>query len=183
MITLDDIIEHKKHKLERLQEMLSLHDIEKKALPVKNRGFKTAISRGNKVNLIAELKKASPSHGIIRHDFDPVRIASASKESGASALSILTEDKYFQGSLDNSPSKRCRKAPIMRQRIHNIGIPYIRIGISRRGCPVSLLLRHWTGVCSKRFYMRRLPWEWRQREKSMMARPGKALGAGAEIKG
>ncbi|MFA5093712.1 MAG: indole-3-glycerol phosphate synthase TrpC [Candidatus Omnitrophota bacterium] len=116
MITLDEIIEHKKHKLERLQETLSLPDIEKKASPVKNRGFKAAISRGNRVNLVAEIKKASPSHGIIRHDFDPVSIASVYKESGASALSILTEDKYFQGSLEILSNVRdAVNLPVMRK--------------------------------------------------------------------
>ncbi len=116
MITLDDIIEHKKHKLERLQEAVSLSELEKKALPVKNRGFKAAISRGNRMNLIAEIKKASPSHGILRYDFDPVSIASVYKASGASAISVLTEDKYFQGSLEILSNVRdAVKIPVMRK--------------------------------------------------------------------
>ena len=101
MINLDEIIEHKKHKLEKAQEALSLDEMEKMAVPVKNRGFKAAISRGGKINLIAELKKASPSHGVIRHDYDPEAIARIYKKSGAAALSVLTEDKYFQGSMDH----------------------------------------------------------------------------------
>ena len=116
MIGLEDIIEHKKHKMEKAQETLSLDEIERTASPVKNRGFKAAISRGNRINLIAELKKASPSHGVIRHDYDPEAIARIYKKSGAAALSVLTEDKYFQGSLDHL--KAVRQAvdlPILRK--------------------------------------------------------------------
>ena len=116
MIGLQDIIEHKKHKLERAQESLPLEELEKQAVPVKNRGFKSAISKGGRINLIAEVKKASPSHGLIRHDFDPSAIAKAYKKSGASALSVLTEDKYFQGSIDDLRSVRdAADLPVMRK--------------------------------------------------------------------
>ncbi|MDD4878965.1 MAG: indole-3-glycerol phosphate synthase TrpC [Candidatus Omnitrophica bacterium] len=116
MIGLEDIIEHKKHKMEKAQETLSLDEIERTAAPVKNRGFKAAISRGGRINLIAELKKASPSHGVIRHDYDPAAIARIYKKSGAAALSVLTEVKYFQGNMDHL--KAVRQAvdlPILRK--------------------------------------------------------------------
>lgn len=105
MISLEDIVEHKKHRLERAQEDLPLHEIEKMAAPVKNRGFKDAISKG-KINLIAELKKASPSHGVIRYDYNPEEIARIYKNNKASALSVLTEDKYFQGNIGHLKTVR-----------------------------------------------------------------------------
>jgi len=56
---------------------------------------------GDRIQLIAEVKKASPSRGIIRADFNPVEIAQTYASNGASAISVLTEAKYFQGSLNH----------------------------------------------------------------------------------
>ena len=59
--------------------------------------FKEAISKPGKINLIAEIKKASPSRGIIRQDFDVLKIAEIYVQNGAAAISVLTEDKFFLG--------------------------------------------------------------------------------------
>lgn len=66
------------------------------------RNFFQAVTRktGKPVNLIAEIKKASPSAGVIREDFDPVAIARAYEAGGADALSVLTDEKFFQGRLE-----------------------------------------------------------------------------------
>lgn len=62
--------------------------------------FKQALKRDEQVRIIAEVKKASPSKGIIREDFEPVRTAVQYAEAGAAAISVLTEPRFFQGSLD-----------------------------------------------------------------------------------
>jgi indole-3-glycerol phosphate synthase len=66
------------------------------------RNFYKAITKPNRrgVNVIAEVKKASPSAGIIREDFDPVAIAQIYQRCGADAISVLTDEKYFQGRLE-----------------------------------------------------------------------------------
>src|SRR3990172_7453898 len=98
---LDDIIAHKKEELAETKRRASLADIKAKAAdagPV--RGFENALSTEGGIRLIAEVKKASPSKGVIREDFDPVKIARIYEESGASCVSVLTEKKYFQGELE-----------------------------------------------------------------------------------
>jgi indole-3-glycerol phosphate synthase len=62
------------------------------------RDFTAALARG-KVNVIAEIKKASPSAGLLRHEFEPVALARAFEQAGAAALSVLTEEENFQGAL------------------------------------------------------------------------------------
>lgn len=64
------------------------------------RDFFGALSGGDTIRLIAEVKKASPSKGLIREDFQPVEIATIYEQHGASCISVLTDQKYFQGSLD-----------------------------------------------------------------------------------
>ena len=83
-----------KRDLERLKEEIS-------SMP-KCRNFYKAVTKPNSrgINVIAEVKKASPSAGIIREDFDPVEIAGTYKKCGADAISVLTDEKYFQGRLE-----------------------------------------------------------------------------------
>ena len=68
----------------------------------KCRNFYKAVTKSNSrgINVIAEIKKASPSAGIIRADFDPIAIAQTYEKCGADALSVLTDEKYFQGRLE-----------------------------------------------------------------------------------
>lgn len=100
---LEEIVWHKEKEVDRLRERLSLLELRKQ---VKNapatKDFLGAIAHSKtKPALIAEVKKASPSKGIIRADFDPVTIAQAYVRGGASCLSVLTDSKFFHGSFEN----------------------------------------------------------------------------------
>jgi indole-3-glycerol phosphate synthase len=83
-------------------------------LPV--RGFEQAIRVPNTMRVIAEVKKASPSAGIIRPDFDPVAIARIYEQHGAACLSVLTDEQYFQGHLQYLTAARAAVAvPVLRK--------------------------------------------------------------------
>jgi len=82
------------------------------------RNFFHAVTQKSKklLNLIAEVKKASPSAGVIRADFDPVAIAQAYAAAGADALSVLTDEPFFQGKLEYIHAVRDRvKLPVLRK--------------------------------------------------------------------
>ncbi len=101
-------IEVKKHKKERPQKELSLSFKNK-------RSFSKAL-KGSRVRVIAEVKKASPSKGIIDKDFDYLNIAQAYQRNGAAAVSVLTEEKFFLGSLKILDEiSRYVKIPVLRK--------------------------------------------------------------------
>jgi len=80
------------------------------------RGFKRAISVPNKVGLIAEIKFASPSAGIIRENTDPLTIGQMFEEAGAAAISLLTDKRFFRGDLNHLPRlKKAVSLPILRK--------------------------------------------------------------------
>ncbi len=100
---LDRILETKRKEVAALRERTDPDALKAEALAApRPRNFFSAVSKKPRraVNLIAEVKKASPSAGVIRENFDPVAIARAYRDAGADALSVLTDEKYFQGSLD-----------------------------------------------------------------------------------
>ena len=98
---LDDIISNKKEELAETKRRVPFADIKARAAdadPI--REFGKVLSAGTGIGLIAEVKKASPSKGVIREDFDPIAIARTYEKSGASCISVLTEQKFFQGKLE-----------------------------------------------------------------------------------
>lgn len=100
---LEKIVSHKKLEVAQMrqeQPMAALQQQLTTAPPV--RDFLAALQQNpNQPSLIAEVKKASPSRGVIRTDFDPVAIAQAYERGGAACLSVLTDKEFFQGSFDN----------------------------------------------------------------------------------
>ena len=120
MSILDRIVEEKRCEVARLPSR-SLSGADLKAAIHKRgdaRDFAAALRRSQpgSVALIAEVKKASPSAGIICADFDPVRIARAYEAAGASCLSVLTDQKFFQGSLEHLKQIRTAvKLPLLRK--------------------------------------------------------------------
>lgn len=101
---LDKIVKHKLGEIVTAKSAVPIAEVEsacRTAPPT--RDFLKALTTGDqakKVSLIAEVKKASPSKGIIREDFSPVEIARAYSEHGASCISVLTDEQFFQGHLD-----------------------------------------------------------------------------------
>ena len=97
---LDTIVAHKRIELEDDKQRMPLDTLKRKIqdLPP-TRDFRAALSTPNCIHLIAEVKKKSPSKGIIREDFDPVGIARTYAENGASAISVLTDRAFFAGEL------------------------------------------------------------------------------------
>lgn len=97
---LNDILLQKRKDLEELKRRLPLDRLQRivEAAPrPAPRSFMTAITGTKRLNVIAELKKASPSHGVIRDDFQPLRIAALYEFGGACAISVLTEQHFFLG--------------------------------------------------------------------------------------
>ena len=87
--------------------------VEKKSTPV--RDFAAALTRDG-LNVIAEMKKASPSRGLLRADYQPAKIAPEFEAGGAAALSVLTEEEFFQGSLgDLKEVAKTTHVPILRK--------------------------------------------------------------------
>ncbi len=80
------------------------------------RDFFAALAEAESIGLIAEVKKASPSAGIIRQDFDPVAIAETYQQHGAACISVLTDEQYFQGSLGYlSAVRQSVSIPVLRK--------------------------------------------------------------------
>ena len=106
---LDEIIANKRREITNLKVCPDLE-----GLP-RTRDFLQALTKG-KLSLIAEIKKASPSAGVIAEKFEPIYLAKVYEESGAAAISVLTEEKFFQGKLEHlKQAKESTTIPVLRK--------------------------------------------------------------------
>jgi len=116
---LEKILESKRQEVAERQQSIPIEQLKEKIAELgRPRNFFRAVTTRNKkrLNLIAEVKKASPSAGVIRADFDPVQIAQAYETAGADALSVLTDEKFFQGKLEYIHAIRDRvRLPVLRK--------------------------------------------------------------------
>ena len=110
------IVDTKRREVAAAKARVPLADLHRRcaALPP-CRGFEQAIRNADGMAVIAEVKKASPSAGVIRADFDPVAIARTYERHGANCLSVLTDEEYFQGKLEYMTAAR-----------EAVGIPVLR---------------------------------------------------------
>jgi indole-3-glycerol phosphate synthase len=120
MNILDSIVEEKKREAAKLPaRLIAAGDLRDALLERgERRDFLAALRKPRRgdIALIAEVKKASPSAGLICRDFDPIRIAKEYEAAGASCLSVLTDGKFFQGSLDHLRQIRAAvKLPLLRK--------------------------------------------------------------------
>jgi indole-3-glycerol phosphate synthase len=115
---LDKIIADKRIEVQQRRSQISLSRLKAQVIGLDRcRNFYKAVTKPNPrgLNVIAEVKKASPSAGLIREDFDPVEIAKIYQNCGADAISVLTDEKYFQGKLE-----------YIRQIKEHVGLPILR---------------------------------------------------------
>jgi indole-3-glycerol phosphate synthase len=140
---LEKIIKQKKEDIKIVKEKISLIAIEDKIKSID--GFldfkKTLIEqeKKNKVSLVAEIKKASPSAGVIINNFDPVEIATLYSDNNATCLSVLTEEKFFLGDLNYiTDIKKKIKLPILAKYLF---IYHYQVAYSKSfGCDCVLII-------------------------------------------
>jgi indole-3-glycerol phosphate synthase len=101
--SLSQIVSATRRRVADSRRQADLHELERQAQAHRPRGFRQCLQKKSEHGLavIAELKKASPSRGLIRADFDPEELSRELASAGAAALSVLTDEEFFQGSLRN----------------------------------------------------------------------------------
>jgi len=116
MNRLEEILAAKRDEIERLRRRAAEYDQQGRARS-DFRGFRSALQQTDgKLAVIAEIKKASPSAGVIAKSFEPVEIAKNYERTGANAISVLTDAKFFQGELQNlADVRRAASLPLLRK--------------------------------------------------------------------
>lgn len=111
---LQQIVEHKRLEIEEQKSRWPMESLAEKASLHERFSFKKALLAPERVRIIAELKKASPSRGILIDQFDPEELAARYRSGGALALSVLTESRFFQGKLEYLQiAKQSARLPIL----------------------------------------------------------------------
>src|SRR5271154_1498673 len=116
--SLDQIVTATRRKVSEARRSADLRELERRGQEHAPRGFRAALEKQSRTGpaVIAELKKASPSRGLIRADFDPASLAVELEAAGAAALSVLTDAEFFQGSLQNlQQASASTKLPCLRK--------------------------------------------------------------------
>ncbi len=113
---LDKIVTDKKEELKQRKKAVPVSELEASiAQRAGTLDFANALKEEG-VSIIAEVKRASPSRGVLRHDFSPVALARAYADNGAAAISVLTESKYFQGSIEHlTEIREAVEIPLLRK--------------------------------------------------------------------
>lgn len=115
MPILDEIVARKKKEVEALKKRRPIKEEEIRIRPSHD-VFSRALAKPGRISIIAEIKKASPSTGLICSSFEPERIAGIYEKNGASAISVLTERHFFKGSIDYLPLvKKATNLPVLRK--------------------------------------------------------------------
>ena len=136
---LEKIIEEKKYSLNLIKKEKSLDILEKNIKEQSFLNFKETIQKNQSVSLITEIKKASPSAGVLVNNFDHLEIAKMYVNNGATCLSVLTEEKHFLGKLDYIQDiKKQIKVPILAK---DFFIDPYQIALSKSyGCDCILII-------------------------------------------
>ena len=118
MTILDEILAHKRSEVEVAQRLHPLREllVRGREAATGAQGFREALASAAPPRIVAEIKRRSPSRGEIRPGFDPVSCAKAYADAGAAAISVLTDARYFGGSLDDLAAVRREVAvPLLRK--------------------------------------------------------------------
>jgi len=109
------IVAHKREEIGLIRKVREDLEREARSLSAARRDFRAALA-ARRPAIIAEIKKASPSKGLIAGEFDPAALASDYEKGGAAALSVLTDERFFQGCLDHlETARRSSTLPVLRK--------------------------------------------------------------------
>ena len=138
--SLNEIVAATRRRVAGTRAVADLRQLDRQAGNHGPRGFRRGLesSSANGIAVIAELKRASPSRGLIRSDFDPARLAVELESAGAAALSVVTDAQFFQGSLENlQRASASTKLPCLRK---DFIIDEFQLLEARANCADAVLL-------------------------------------------